>query len=318
MLDSLRDGRARFREIFDAVNRARGASLPDARDTDTALRRVEPEAAGEGGAVSLEPLPAGTWVLAVGGYLSACMRFIAPTFEDGIAHLQSQGANVANAWVAGRCGTRHNAKIVRDAIDNLPMKPGERLIVVAHSKGVLDTLQMIADFPETAKRINALVSFASPITGSPLATDLPGWFRSLLVNLPLPTCGTGDKLALHDIEHDVRRRFMETFTMPVHIKTYCLAAWPTAGGISTAFRLMDKALTRQDPAHDGQVLVRDMALPGATLLAYLNGDHAAIAQPVNRNNSLVAKLASGLLRDHNAYPREVLMEAVVRNVLEGA
>ena len=108
--------------------------------------------------------------------------------------------------------------------------------------------------------------------------------------------------------------------MPEHIKTFSIAAWPSRDEVrddmSTGFKFMRDILDRHDIANDGQVLVRDMMIPSSTMLGTMDADHAAVAMPFARNNSLGAKIASGLLRNHNAFPREVMVETAVRFALE--
>jgi hypothetical protein len=53
-------------------------------------------------------------------------------------------------------------------------------------------------------------------------------------------------------------------------------------------------------------------VPGGTLLGYLNADHWALAVPFGRTHSTLASL----LVTHNAYPREALVEAILRFVEE--
>ena len=315
-----KDGRSRFREIYKAVNDAKGKSLPDWREVENVFRHMGDEGSASGNAVNLDPFSGNIWIVAVGGYLSACMRWMAPVFGGALLHLKGLGANTTTALVAGRCGTVHNSEIVRDSIDSLPLGENDKVIIIAHSKGVPDTMEMIDRFPQTAKRVNAFIGVTGAVGGSPLAHELPYVLRKILVNAPLPTCSTGDKLALHDLKPEIRKDFLSRFNMPEHIKALSIAAWPTKGegrdDMSTGFRFMRTILNRHDLANDGQVLVRDTIIPGSTMLGIMDADHAAVAMPFARNNSLGAKVASGLLRDHNAFPREIMVEAAVRFALE--
>jgi hypothetical protein len=54
----------------------------------------------------------------------------------------------------------------------------------------------------------------------------------------------------------------------------------------------------------------DQLIPKCTLLGYVNGDHWAVAIPFSQD-----KFAPALI-DKNEFPREVLLEAVIRFVEE--
>ncbi|UCE64247.1 MAG: hypothetical protein JSU59_03645 [Nitrospirota bacterium] len=67
-----------------------------------------------------------------------------------------------------------------------------------------------------------------------------------------------------------------------------------------------------DPRNDSQVIFYDALIPGSTLLGYVNADHWAIAMPISRDMPMVADA----FIDRNNFPREVLLEAIVRFVEE--
>jgi hypothetical protein len=56
----------------------------------------------------------------------------------------------------------------------------------------------------------------------------------------------------------------------------------------------------------------DPLIPGSVLLGYLNADHWAVAVPINRNPPFIPSH----FVDKNAFPREVLAEAIVRFIEE--
>ena len=56
----------------------------------------------------------------------------------------------------------------------------------------------------------------------------------------------------------------------------------------------------------------DPLIPGSVLLGYLNADHWAVAVPINRNHPFIPSH----FVDKNAFPREVLAEAIVRFIEE--
>jgi hypothetical protein len=67
-----------------------------------------------------------------------------------------------------------------------------------------------------------------------------------------------------------------------------------------------------DARNDSQMIFYDQIVPGSTLMGYLNADHWAVALPINRTRAAAASLAV----TQNAFPREALMEALMRFVEE--
>ena len=63
------------------------------------------------------------------------------------------------------------------------------------------------------------------------------------------------------------------------------------------------------------LLGEDAVLPGSVLLGYARGDHWAVAEPFSRVRGPFGWLPRHLA-DRNAYPRELLLEAIVRAVEE--
>jgi hypothetical protein len=71
-------------------------------------------------------------------------------------------------------------------------------------------------------------------------------------------------------------------------------------------------LAKEDPRNDSQVIFYDSFIPGSTLIGYVNADHWAITLPIAR----VCPWLGAMLVNRNAFPREVLLEAIVRYVEE--
>ena len=73
-----------------------------------------------------------------------------------------------------------------------------------------------------------------------------------------------------------------------------------------------RQLSKVDGRNDSQVLHYDQIIPGSTLLAYINADHLAAAVPIKRQH----EMAGRTLFNHNDYPREVLIESILRYLEE--
>jgi len=82
--------------------------------------------------------------------------------------------------------------------------------------------------------------------------------------------------------------------------------------VSSVLRPGFSRLWREGGPNDGMVLVRDQVIPDSTWLGCLNADHWAVAVPIARTHPTVA----AAFVDHNDYPREALLEAVLRFVEE--
>jgi hypothetical protein len=92
------------------------------------------------------------------------------------------------------------------------------------------------------------------------------------------------------------------------VQYYSLAAFTDRDGISLILRSSYDKLSLVDPRNDSQVVFYDALVPGGALLGYLNADHWAVAMPFNRDHPVLSRM----LVTKNAFPREVLLEAVAR------
>ncbi len=57
-----------------------------------------------------------------------------------------------DAKISGYSSSNVNARLIKQASDDLDLNSSERLVVVAYSKGTSDTIEMLAGFPQTAKK----------------------------------------------------------------------------------------------------------------------------------------------------------------------
>src|SRR5262249_1133589 len=100
--------------------------------------------------------------------------------------------------------------------------------------------------------------------------------------------------------------------LPRSIRFYSLVALPQPAQMSSGLRSSYDKLSQVDPRNDSQVIFYDAVIPGSTVLAYLNADHWAVGVPLARSHAFIASLFA----DKTAFPREALLEAVLRYIEE--
>ena len=118
--------------------------------------------------------------------------------------LRNSGVRVDTIVVGGRSGTEHNAREIAAHLAAWPVRPDVPLILIGYSKGAVDILQFLVDFPEAARQVDAVVSVAGSVGGSPLADEFGGLYAYLFSHLPSDHCPPGDGDVVHSLRTDVR------------------------------------------------------------------------------------------------------------------
>ncbi|MEE4188337.1 MAG: hypothetical protein V2I76_07805 [Roseobacter sp.] len=307
------DDRARFREIYCEVLETRNLEQPDYRPCDVALTRVADEKPGLGQAVPLGQSYKRLKVFFVPGIGWDCFsEWLAPA-ATAVDHIESLGYDFELVPIEGLSSSGRNARIIRDTVLQSLNDAGDaRAILVGYSKGSPDVLQAVTTYPELRTHVAAVVSIAGAVWGSPLANNAKQSHLTPLRNWPGATCSAGDGGALDSLTPQTRNEWMAENPLPSEIRYYSLVALPDRQNISAILKPGFAHLAKSDPRNDSQLMLFDQFVPGSKFLAYLNADHWAVALPIAQSRPFIGNT----FVNRNAYPREALLEAILRSIEE--
>ena len=305
----LRDERGRFREILCAVLEARKDTLPDYRPCEQSLRRIDDEPAATGKPVDLGPSKRHLIAALVPGIGYTCFEKWLEPPGTATAHARQFGYDLQIMKVDALSGTATNARQIRDAIMATPLDAsGPRFVLIGYSKGAPDILDAVVTYPEIRSRVAAVVSLAGAVAGSALANDSTQYQADMLRHFPGATCDSGDGGAVEALRPAIRQAWLEQHPLPKDVRFYSLATFPQPEHISSILEGSWKKLAKLDTRNDSQMIFYDELIPGSTLMGYLDADHWAIAVPVARSHPFIGSV----FVTQNAYPREALLEALLR------
>lgn len=306
--DAVTDRRGRFRQILCAVTADHGRQLPDFRPCDETLWRLTGEREEPDAPVYLGPARLPLRIMFVGGLASECAANYVPTLPLAAQHLERLGYKVNDLAVSGLGSTTFNGQQIAHDILAADLKVDERLVMVGYSKGLPDILEAVVMSPLAASKVTAIVGIAGAVNGSPLAEEASKELFPLLQYLPGSICRLGDNGGLDSLRRDRRTAWLANHTLPDSVRYYSLAAFVHRDQASLALRGGWDRLSQIDPRNDGQLLFYDQIIPGSDLLGFAIADHWGIAMPLNR----IYPTLSGAFANRNAYPRELVLEAIVR------
>jgi len=324
------DERVRFRRILARVVEERKAS-PDWRPVEGILHDLGDGApAVEASGITKAPPRIG--VILVSGVLWECVSDAALPFGSGLHglpdecnshdrsyladydYLKEAGVNaevLEVVRVQGIATSERNAGRVIEALERWRHVEFP-VVIVSYSKGVPDTLAALLELGDrTPSNLRAVVSVAGVVSGSPLG-DWLDTFRFWISLLPHPCrCKRVDKDFLYSITRRRCRPWLKDnwAKMPKHVSFSSLAVFEEPQDMHWFLRLLYARLVKEAPRNDSHVPIEDQVFPGGRLLGYVRADHWSCILPFNRSSR---SFWNTLLRHNNAFPREIVFEAILR------
>lgn len=308
---AVRDGRAEFRDAFCAALHADGLAASDDVECGRWLWRLPDEPRGDGHR-SIQPAsPQQLEVILVTGAFSECMDGRSRPLAAGADRLEAQGARVRTVVVGGRSGSDHNARQIAESLTAAPVDARRTVILVGYSKGGLDILRFMVEYPGIAVDVDAVVGVATPLFGSPLADLAAPAYRALFANLPNGRCSPGDGDVLSDLTPEVATQWLMENPLPAGVRYYSLAAFASKDRVARALKPAWKHLGGIEMPNDGQVVASDAVIPGSTLLGFANADHWGIALTTESAHPVLLART-----DPHSFPLEQLLVAIVTFVVD--
>ena len=214
----------------------------------------------------------------VPGFLASCFAGI-HSFADVVAQARAAGFTADVLGVGGRNDVASNARLIAGQIERMTATDPRRIILVGHSKGADELLQMLVDRPDIAARVDGMLSVAGALQGSPLASELQGVYGVTLAIMPLAGCDRGEGDPVGDLTAASRAAWWRANGDAITTPVYTLVTLPAFSHLSPSLLWTYARLSSDTPDNDGMLRVQDQVVPSSRLLGVLNADHLAVAIP---------------------------------------
>lgn len=256
-------------------------------------------------------------VAMVGGIFSDCIKDKVDMFANAKSYIRNSNIpsinsiNFSNIRITGYSTSKINAQLIAAAIGKMNIAKDERLIVISYSKGTADMIEALATFPKLAKKIDAHLSIAGVVLGSPLANNKE--IFSKIFNVLKLNCKGPDGEGIQSITTNHREQFLKNHVLPKNVKYYSLIGNASKARTSIGLRPLRAQLVRSGIKHsDAQVPAINAVMPSSKVLAFMNADHWAIAMPFDTSHPILANT----IINRNTFPREIMLSSAIQLIAQ--
>jgi len=259
--------------------------------------------------VALQAIPRIYHVAIVSGVLSVCGGD-STAFREGREHMRAVHGITVDLIPSPDGSSAANGKTIAQFIKASYRKDGRKFILIGYSKGAPDILEGMADDPEAARDVAALITVAGAIGGSPIADLMPVQAQQWIQAISLGQCKGDLYSAFRSLRRDVRRKFLAQHPDP-GFPVYSISAFSSKDETSKVLVEGWMFLSIFGQPEDSQLLESDTRYPGGHILGAVHADHIAVAIPYeNMSDPELRKLVN-----HNHFPRTTLLESLLRYVI---
>jgi hypothetical protein len=306
------DQRPRFREIFCGLINENSEAQHRQIKCENYLWRLNDEKQGDGLGQPLPMHDPNLRIILVTGAFAECFPKMGKPYQDAAGRLEKFGYRIDTIVVSGRSSSSYNAAMIAKTVDGLELKASERLILLGYSKGATDIIHFLVDYPEHAKEVTAVLSVAGVINGTPLADKFAETYDNWFKNISIKACKPGDGGVLESLKRSTQFPWLAVNPLPQNVQYYSIVGFTNRDNVQPGLLLTYDLLRNIDPRNDGQVIFYDQAIPGSSLLGYINLDHWAIALPVREKMASAGWAAAS----NHPHVRGLLFEAMILFLVE--
>ena len=205
-------------------------------------------------------------------------------FDEQIIHIRSLGIDTGIVDLASTGDSiEKNAERISDAI----AKSDKKVIVIAHSKGGIDTLETLRAYPKLHEKIQFVLMVQSPFLGTPLSdyilnTSILDYAAKTILERMGGTKESLKNLSIADRLEYHKKHAFEISQIIKKVNLISLTSYKKRSSFDTLTVLLRDAMSRRGILNDGFVPTESAILPESRYIVLDEVDHLCSVLKVRR------------------------------------